>query len=78
MRWIKRFQNEFKAQIIDLIEPETFHLNLKTETPEETIEYMCDHLKNLGYSDDAFKKSVLQRKKWHPQVLCIHLRYHTH
>lgn len=59
----KRFQNEFKAQIIDLIEPETFHLNLKTETPEETIEYMCDHLKNLGYSDDAFKKSVLQREK---------------
>lgn len=47
----------------DLIEPETFHLNLKTETPEETIEYMCDHLKNLGYSDDAFKKSVLQREK---------------
>lgn len=59
----KRFQNEFKAQIIDLIEPETFHLNLKTETPEETIEYMCDHLKKLGYSDDAFKKSVLQREK---------------
>lgn len=59
----KRFQNEFKAQIIDLIEPETFHLNLKTETPDETIEYMCDHLKKLGYSDDAFKKSVLQREK---------------
>ena len=59
----KRFQNEFKAQIIDLIEPETFHLNLKTETPEETIEFMCDHLKKLGYSDDAFKKSVLQREK---------------
>lgn len=58
----KRFQNEFKAQIIDLIEPETFHLNLKTETPEETIEYMCDHLKNLGYSDDAFKNQFFKGK----------------
>lgn len=75
----KRFQNEFKAQIIDLIEPETFHLNLKTETPDETIEYMCDHLKKLGYSDDAFKKSVLQREKMaSTSFLCIHLRYHTH
>ena len=58
----KRFKRDFEDQLIDLIEPETFHLDLDKETPEETISFMCDHLEKLGYCDENFKKSVLQRE----------------
>lgn len=59
----KRFRKDFEDSLIGLIEKDTFHYGLDLQTPEEVIGYMCDHLKKLGYCNDAFKESVLQREK---------------
>ena len=59
----KRFQKQFQEDLMDLIEPETFFFDLETTTPTQTIEYMCDHLAELGYCDEAFKQSVLKREE---------------
>ncbi len=49
--------------MIGLIKKETFHYGLDLDTPTEVITYMCDYLESLGYSDEEFKQSVLQREE---------------
>ncbi|WP_305152124.1 BglG family transcription antiterminator [uncultured Dubosiella sp.] len=58
-----KFRQEFEDSLIGLIKKETFHYGLDLDTPTEVITYMCDYLESLGYSDEEFKQSVLQREE---------------
>lgn len=58
-----KFKLEFETSLIGLIKEETFHYNLDKKTPTDVITYMCDHLQELGYTNDEFKASVLQREE---------------
>ena len=59
----KRFRKEFEESLVKLIEKKTFYYDLDLQTPEEVITYMCDRLEELGYCNEGFKQSVLQREK---------------
>lgn len=58
-----KFKSDFEDSLSGLIKEETFHFNLDLKTPTEVITYMCDHLEKLGYSNEEFKLSVLQREQ---------------
>ena len=59
----KRFRREFEESLVKLIEKKSFYYDLDLQTPEEVITYMCDRLEELGYCNEDFKQSVLQREK---------------
>lgn len=59
----KRFFNEFATKISYLIEQQFFYVNLDCKTPQEVINFLCDELKQAGYSDDKCKESILAREE---------------
>lgn len=58
----KKFQLEFQNEMVKLIEPEFFYVDLDMDTPEDVINFMCDRLYHAKYIGDGFKESVLQRE----------------
>lgn len=59
----KKFQDEFQREIVKMIQPDFFYVDLDLDTSEDVINYMCDRLYSAGYIQEEFKQSVLQREE---------------
>lgn len=52
-----------KSFLLELLKPELFKKNLYFNNEIEAITYLCNETEKLGYSNQDFKKSVLERER---------------
>lgn len=57
-----RFYDEFALNISKLINQRFFYFNLDYKKPNDVIQFLCDDLKQSGYIDDAFTKSIFRHE----------------
>ena len=71
----EKYHDQFCHIVKKLIGQETFFIKKDIASKEDTINYLCDNLIQLGYATQEYKEDVLKEKRWQEQPLCRALRY---
>lgn len=58
----RRLKEKYASQLLSLVKPEHFFVDVNLKTPEEIIRFLCNDLEKSGAIDDAFFDSVMERE----------------